>query len=157
MPGIISRWILSRVLASGLAFEHEAIDAYRGMRERMMKSGACDEALESSICHLLEEEETHRKILTDAAEGGLSGAELERMQSGHLFTRAAAIRPLRGAELERWRPDLVHALDQEEKTWIFYGNLRRLSKIPAVKKAFALLASMEKEHVDILRRLLGLA
>ena len=99
--------------------------------------------------------ETHRKILTDAAKGGLSDAELERMQSGNLFTRVADIRPLEGAELERWQPDLVRALDQEEKTWIFYGNLRRLSKIPAVKKAFALLASMEKEHVDILRRLRG--
>jgi hypothetical protein len=43
-----------------------------------------------------------------------------------------------------------------EKTWIFYGNLRRMSKIPAMKKAFEVLAAMEKEHVDILRRLLGM-
>ena len=30
-----------------------------------------------------------------------------------------------------------------------------MSKIPAVKKAFEVLAGMEKEHLDILRRLLG--
>ena len=40
---------------------------------------------------------------------------------------------------------------------MFYGNLRRMSKIPAVKKAFEVLAAMEKEHVDILRKLLGVA
>ena len=31
-----------------------------------------------------------------------------------------------------------------------------MSKIPAVKKAFEVLAAMEKEHVNILRRLLGM-
>jgi rubrerythrin len=154
VPGIIARWILSRALASGLAFEAEAIDAYRGMQQRMMKSGACDDHLSSSICRLLEEEETHRRILTDAADGRLSISDLDRLLVGHLFTGAAGIHPLQGKE-EPWRPDLVRVLDQEQKTWIFYGNLQRVSKIPAVKKAFEVLASMEKEHVEILRGLLG--
>jgi rubrerythrin len=68
-----------------------------------------------------------------------------------------AIRPLTGEELARWEPDLSAALDQEEKTWIFYGNLRRASRIPVVRRAFEVLARMEKEHVDILRKLLGRA
>ncbi len=157
VPGIIRRWILSRVLGSALAFEGEAIDAYRDMQERMRKrGGACDESLESGICHLLEEEEMHRRVLTDAANGRLSEEELERMLGGHASRGPAALHPLPGDERELWRPDLERSLDQEQKTWVFYGNLQRISKIPAVKKAFAVLASMEHEHVDILRTLLGL-
>ena len=156
MTGILSRWILRRVLASGLAFEREAIDAYRVLREKLLKPGRCDEALEGSLCHLLEEEQMHERILSDAAAGRLSTVELEDALKGHLYSGFDSIRPLGGEEADRWRPDLTAALKQEEKTWIFYGNLGRLSKIPAVKKAFVVLAAMEKEHVDILRRLLGL-
>ena len=158
MPGILSRWILRRVLASGLAFEKEAIDAYGTLREKLMKPGRCsDEALEGSICHLLEEEQMHHQILSAAAEGRLSLEALEEQLRGHVYAGFDSIRPLRGEELARWSGDLQAALAQEEKTWIFYGNLRRMSKIPAVKRAFEVLAAMEKEHVDILRRLLGAA
>jgi rubrerythrin len=157
MAGIIGRWILSRVVASGMAFETEAIDLYRGLRERLMRNKSCDESLEASLCHLLEEEETHQKLLADASAGKLSQVELDAMVSGHLYAGFGAILPLRGDALAEWSADLSAALEQEEKTWVFYGNLRRMSKIPIVKKAFETLASMEKEHVDILRRLLGRA
>ena len=155
MQGLISRWILRRVLSSGLAFETKAIDAYRDLRERLLESGHCDESLEGSLCHLLEEEEAHLRILSAAAAGRLTLEELERRMQGHVYAGFDAIVPLKGEEAERWAVDLDAALVQEEKTWIFYGNLRRMSKIPAVKKAFEVLAAMEKEHVDILRRLLG--
>jgi rubrerythrin len=157
MAGVIGRWILSRVVASGMAFEKEAIDLYRGLRERLMKDRSCDESLQGSLCHLLEEEETHHKILADASAGKLSQADLDAMGSGHLYTGFESTKPLQGDTLAAWSADLTAALAQEEKTWIFYSNLRRMSKIPLVKKAFETLASMEKEHVDILRRLLGLA
>ncbi len=156
MAGILSRWILRRVLASGLAFEKEAIDAYRVLREKLLKPGRCDEALEGSLCHLLEEEQMHERILSDASAGRLSLEDLQTALKGHLYAGFDAIRPLQGDEADRWRPDLAAALRQEEKTWVFYGNLGRMSKIPAVKKAFEVLAAMEKEHVDILRRLLGM-
>ena len=156
MPGLLYRWVLRRVLAAGLSFEQKAIDSYRSLRDRLVKPGSCsDEALAGSICHLLEEEEMHHRILSDAAAGRLSIDELERMLSGHLYAGAAAIRPLAGEEKEAWSPVLSKALEQEEKTWVFYGNLQRISKIPVVKRAFDVLASMEREHVDILRRLLG--
>ncbi len=144
------------MLASGLAFEKEAIDAYRALREKLLKPGRCDEAFEGSLCHLLEEEQMHERILSDAAAGRLSPDELETALKGHIYAGFDSIRPLAGGEADRWRPDLTAALRQEEKTWIFYGNLGRMSKIPAVKKAFQVLAAMEKEHVDILRRLLGM-
>jgi rubrerythrin len=155
MPGILSSWILRRVLASGLSFETKAIDAYRSLRDRLLKSGHCDESLEGSLCHLLEEEEMHKRVLSDAAAGRLTLEDLERILQAHVYPGFDAIVPLSGDEAERWAADLTAALEQEEKTWIFYGNLRRMSKIPAVKKAFEVLAAMEKEHVDILRRLLG--
>ncbi|MGA2974759.1 MAG: ferritin family protein [Spirochaetia bacterium] len=155
MPGPISRWILSRVLASGLAFEEESIGAYRGMRAKMLQSGSRGEQLESSLRHLLEEDEAHGRVLSDAATGKLSAQDLDLLYEAHPYTGFKTIQPLTGNELAQWSADLSAALEQEEKTWIFYGNLRRMSKIPAVKKAFEVLASMEKEHVDILRRLLG--
>ena len=156
MRGIISRWMLRRVLSSGLAFEAQAIDAYRGLRERLLKCGSCDESLEGSLCHLLEEEEAHHRILSGAAAGRVSLEDLERLLQGHVYPGFEAIRALSGEEAARWSADLTAALEQEEKTWIFYGNLQRMSKIPAVKKAFEVLAAMEKEHVNILRRLLGM-
>jgi rubrerythrin len=155
MQGIISRWILRRVLSSGLAFETQAIDAYRDLRERLLKSGHCDESLEGSLCHLLEEEEAHLRILSDAAAGRISLEDLEGMVQAHVYAGFDVITPLKGDEAERWAVDLDAALAQEERMWIFYENLRRTSKIPSVKKAFEVLAAMEKEHVDILRRLLG--
>jgi rubrerythrin len=155
MPGPISRWILSRVVASGLAFEEEAIGDYRAMREKLGVRGACGEHLESSLCHLLEEEEAHKRVLTDAAAGRLSEADLDGLLDGHAFPGLDSMQPLSAEEQAVWGDDLARSLEQEEKTWIFYGNLRRMSKIPAVKKAFEVLAGMEKEHVDILRRLLG--
>jgi len=157
MRGIISRWILRRVLASGLSFETQAIDAYRGLRERLLKAGRCDESLEGSLCHLLEEEEMHHRILSEAADGRLSLEDLERLVEGHVYPGFDSIVALHGGDAAHWSADLHKALEQEEKTWVFYGNLRRMSKIPAVKKAFEVLAAMEKEHVDILRKLLGSA
>jgi len=138
-----------------MAFEDEAIGDYRAMREKLGQSGSCSERLESSLCHLLEEEETHKRVLTDAAAGKLSEADLDSLLSGHLFPGLGSMQPLSAEEASAWGGDLERALEQEEKTWIFYSNLRRMSKIPAVKKAFEALAAMEKEHVDILRRLMG--
>jgi rubrerythrin len=155
MPGPIAKWILSRVVRSGLAFETEAIDAYNRLLENLRGSGSCDEALEGSLCHLLEEEETHRKVLLDAASGRYSPEELESILQGHAYAGIDKIMPLEGATRERWGGELEKALDMEEKTWMFYGNLRRMSKIPAVKRAFEVLGGMEKEHIDILKKLLG--
>jgi rubrerythrin len=121
----------------------------------MVKSRSCTEELEASICHLLEEEELHKAILSDVAAGSLQSSDLERALGEHRYEGFDALLPLDGKLLELWGADIEGALEREEKTWIFYGNLRRMSKIPVVKKAFEVLANMEKEHVDILRKLLG--
>jgi rubrerythrin len=157
MPGLISRWIFSRVVRSAMAFETEAIDIYHRLSDQLDGQRSCRDDFRGALCHLLEEEQLHWKLLTDAAEGRLTIEELETHLARHLYTGLEEMEPLGGSDLERWGPDLVRALDQEEKTWVFYGNLRRMSKLPVVKKAFEVLAAMEKEHVDILRRLLGRA
>ena len=107
--------------------------------------------------HLLEEERQHWDILTRASLGRLEVEELEKVLDEHLYAAIGEIRPLAGADLERWGAELSRALAGEEKTWVFYTNLRRMSKIPAVRRAFDVLAHMEKEHIDILRALLGKA
>ncbi|HVO39612.1 MAG TPA: ferritin family protein [Spirochaetia bacterium] len=154
MKGVLSRWILRGVLKSALAFETEALSTYTKLRQRLGTGRSCSDDLDASLCHLIEEEDSHRRILMDAAEGKLSLEELQAMLDRHLYEGFDRIRPLTGETLREWEADLSAALEQEEKTWIFYGNLRRMSKIPTVKKAFEALASMEKEHLDILRRLL---
>ena len=156
MPGLLGRWIVSSVVRSALALETEAIDAYRAIRERLRASRSCDESLESSICHLLEEEEEHRRVLGEVSAGRMSVEELERLVAGHVYPGFASIRPLPAEDRPTWEPTLRAALAQEEKTWIFYTNLRRMSRIPIVKRAFEVLAAMEYEHVAILRRILDL-
>jgi rubrerythrin len=155
MAGLLARWILSWVVKSAMAFEAEAIDSYRAIRERLLASRSCSEELESSICHLLEEEVEHTRVLGEVAAGRVSVEELERLVAGHVYPRFDAIQPLAPEDRAAWEPALRTALAVEEKAWIFYGNLRRMSRIPAVKRAFEVLASMENEHVRILRRILG--
>jgi rubrerythrin len=148
--GILADWILRWVVKSALAFETSSLETYRRLREQLV-----DSPLWESLGHLLEEEEHHWRILTDAAEGRLEAEAIERVVTGHLFSGMTAIRPLEGEALRAWGSDLERALEEEERTLLFYGNLRRMSRIPVVRRAFEVLAAMEREHVDILRRLLG--
>ncbi len=148
--GFLADWILRRVVKSALAFETSSLETYRRLREQL-----ADSPLGESLGHLLEEEDHHWRILTDAAAGRLDAAQIERVVQGHLFSGMAAIRPLEGEALGEWGPELERALAEEERTLLFYGNLRRMSRIPVVRRAFEVLATMEREHVEILRRLLG--
>ena len=157
MAGPLARWIFARVLKSALVFETEAIETYRRLQEGLEAGRSCAGHLADSLCHLLEEEQLHWKILTDASAGKLGVEELEQILDGHLYAAIGGILPLAGEELARWAGELSEALALEEKTYIFYSNLRRMSKIPVVKRAFEVLVHMEKEHIDILRALLGRA
>lgn len=148
--GLVANWVLRRVVKSALVFEQTSLDTYRRLRDRLV-----DHPLWDSLGHLLEEEERHWRILADAADGRLDADEIERVVAGHLFSGMSAIRPLEGEALRQWGPELERALAEEEQTFLFYGNLRRMSRIPVVRRAFEVLAAMEREHVDILLRLLG--
>jgi rubrerythrin len=148
--GRLANWILRRVVKSALVFEASSLETYRRMHEHL-----AGDPLWENLGHLLEEEEHHWRILTDAADGRLDAEAIEQVVEGHLFSGLALIRPLEGEALRVWAPELERALAEEEQTFLFYGNLRRMSRIPVVRRAFEVLAAMEREHVDILRRLLG--
>ncbi len=150
MATFIGKWIVARIVKSALVFESDAIDLYRRMREKDV-SGTLGEGL----LHLLQEEELHWKVLNDTATGKLSQEELDGILREHLYANLHAIEPLGPEALAEWGEELSHALKAEQDTYIFYSNLRRSSKIPAVKKAFEVLADMEREHVEILGKLLG--
>jgi rubrerythrin len=150
MRGILRRWLLVRVIKSALVFEREAIALYRNLQEKIREGPARE-----GLAHLLDEEEVHWKILTDAAAGKLDPDELDRILKDHLYTALPSIQPIPRELRGLWEEELSRALEREKDTFIFYSNLRRTSKIPAVKRAFEALADMEKEHVDILSKLLG--
>jgi rubrerythrin len=148
--GFLANWILRRVVKSALVFEASSIETYRRLRERVV-----DAPLGDSLGHLLAEEEHHWRILSDAAEGRLDAAGVEQVVRDHLFGGMDGLTPLEGGSRRTWGPELERALAEEEQTLLFYGNLGRMSRIPVVRRAFEVLAAMEREHVEILRRLLG--
>jgi len=150
--GPITKWVVRRVVAGALALEAESLQMYRRLRER-----AGSRIIEPQLAHLLEEEKRHWQILEDAAAGRLDAGGLEPLVHEHLYRGIEEIGPLAGPALAEWRADLEAALAQEERTFVFYGNLRRISTIPSVRRAFEVIADMEREHIDILRRLLGSA
>jgi rubrerythrin len=145
----IRKWILRRVLKSALTFEREA----RGLYETLSRElgGTARGGLE----HLIEEERLHHRLLEDIVAGRLDDAELERTLSGHRYHALAETPPLDEVARAAFGARLEAALRDEQAAVAFYDNLARIGKIPAVKLAFRVLAEMEREHVDILRALLG--
>ena len=157
MAGLLSRLILTGVIRSALALEAEAVSEYEQLRAQAERSRGRTHQLGDSLSHILEEERLHVRILEDTGAGGISLPRLEGLLREHASPGLTDVKPLDADGLAQWERGLSSALEHEEKTWIFYGNLRRSSRVPAVRKAFEVLAAMEKEHLDILRRLLGRA
>jgi hypothetical protein len=150
MASFIGRWMVARIVRSAAVFENDAIDLYRRLKARDVSG-----VLEGGLAHLLQEEQLHAKILADTAAGRLQIEDLERILREHRYANLHAIEPLGPEALAEWAEDLERALKAEKDTFVFYSNLRRISKIPAVRKAFEALADMEREHVEILAKLLG--
>jgi rubrerythrin len=90
--------------------------------------------------------ETYRRLgdrlVDDPLWDSLGHLLAEEEHHWRILSEAAAGR-LDAAEVERVvRDDL-------------YGNLGRMSRIPVVRRAFEVVAAREREHVQILRRLLA--
>ncbi len=142
--------MVSRIVKSALAFETNAIDLYRRLKAKDVGG-----TLGGGLAHLLHEEELHSRILTDTAAGKLQLEDLEKISREHRYANLEEIEPLGPEALAEWAEELERALKAEQDTFVFYSNLRRMSKIFAVKRAFEVLADMEREHAEILAGLLG--
>jgi rubrerythrin len=140
---------------NALALEYQSIATYKKLQPNAEKDWCCTDALEETLCHLLAEEEMHRKILLDAAAAKLTLSVAEALLLEPPYCEVADTKPLGPDALAQWGKGLTEALEQEEKTWIYYSNLRRISKVAVVRKAFEALALREKDHMDVLGRLLG--
>lgn len=145
----LGKLVLRRILRSALVFEREAAGLYEVLLEEI------GEAARGGLGHLIEEERMHRRMLEDIAAGRLDGKRLGKLLEGHRYHAISRIAPLDRATIDAFGDRLEDALRDEEATIGFYANLERTSVIPSVKLAFRVLADMEREHVEILGRLLG--
>jgi len=152
---LFSALILRGVIKRALVLETQSVITYQGLQEKAINGGDRSGMLGENLCRLLAEKKIHRTILLKASEGKLSLEELEALLKEHQITNVSSVEPLNSSILATWEERLSAALEHEERVWIFYSNLRRMSRVPSVKKAFELLAFMEKAHVYILRALLG--
>jgi rubrerythrin len=142
-------WILRRILRSALIFERTSRGLYETLRDRL------GEGAQGGLRHLIEEERAHHALLEQIVEGRLEEEALEGMLAGHRYHALEETSPLSPADLATHGERLDEALRDEEATVAFYRSLERISSIAGVKRAFHVLKEMEREHVEILRRLLG--
>ena len=147
----IKIWILKLIIKRALILEESESDLYLSLKE-ILSGDESNKGLE----HIIQEEESHKKILTYIAEGEVSYEQLEEIFGQHHFLEIQTIEPLDKSALSKCKSEILKALRMEEDRFNFYNNLSKISKIPPVKKAFHLLADMEREHLEILKRLLGI-
>ena len=150
MFGWLRDLVLRRVVKSALAFENDARNFYSSLEQSLEDTNA-----RMGIEHLIHEEDLHKRVVTDLAEGRLSYDGIEEMLAQHRFHDLDAILALDERHLAAWGDELEMALENEKSTYTFYTNLSKISRIPVIRLAFEMLADMEREHIQILVRLLG--
>ena len=147
----LSKLLLRRVVKSALVFEHQTQGLYETLKDEL------GEAAHGLLDHLIQEERLHHLVLEDMVAGRLDDRALEQMLGSHHYHAVEATVPLDDATRASHGERLERALREEEGAVSYYANLERISSIRAVKLAFRVLADMEREHVEILRMLLGRA
>ncbi len=155
MTGLLARWILSSVVRRSLAIETAAVNAYRDILAAAANTGTTGDQLRSIVSRLLEEDEGHAHMLRKLSAGDRGVAARGPTIASHVRQGEQSMRPAEGEERVRLLTALEAVLAVEESAWIYYGNLRRVSRIHEVNRAFEILAGMEKEHADVIRQILG--
>jgi rubrerythrin len=146
----IRGWLTRRVLSSAFTFEADMFRAYQGVLRKLEGS-----SLGWKLKELQGEEKMHWDLLNRIAGGQISEQELEQIMEQARFHRIEEIAPLPPQELAVHGGKLAVIEKVEEESFIFNSKLQRMSKIPAVKRAFQFMAEQEREHLRILRRLRG--
>jgi rubrerythrin len=143
-------WLIRKILKSAAVFEEDLSKAYAALLEELESDPAGPE-----LQRLLEEEALHLDMIRCLARGPVSYEDLERLMANMHFHDPQAVEPLPPDIRAAFTPQLESLESLEKESYIFYSNLARSSKIPAVKKSFAFLAQQEKQHLLIVQRLLG--
>ena len=143
-------WLIRRGLKSAAAFEEDLSEAYAALLAELKDSPAG-----ARLERLQAEEKQHLAVIRLLAKTPLADEELERLISHAHFHHPEEIAPLDPAVRAAFAEQLEELRKLEQDSYIFYSNLARMSKIPAVKKSFSFLAGQEREHLQILQRLLG--
>lgn len=150
MHNPLRAWLIRRVLAGAFTFESDMSRAY----ENALRS-LSDSSLRDRLAALLEEERAHRALLERIASRRITGEELEGLLRGAELHRPETVEPLSPRELEEHGRMLAVIEKVEEESFIFYSNLSKMSRIPAVRQAFRFMAEQERQHLRVLRRLRG--
>ncbi len=150
MRNPLRAWLIRRVLADAFTFEADMSRAYENALRGLEGS-----SLGEQLAGLLREEREHRSLLERIASGRIPGGELERILEDTHIHRAEAVEPLPPDELAIHGRRLAVIEKVEEESFVFYSNLSRLSRIPAVRRALRFMAEQERQHLRILRRLRG--
>jgi len=143
-------WLIRRVLKSAAAFEEDLSAAYANLLDELEHSDA-----RTRIERLQAEEKQHLAVIRRLSRGPAADEELERLISHTHFHNPDEVAPLDPAVRAAFAEQLEHLHKLERDSYIFYSNLARMSKIQVVKKSFSFLADQEREHLQILQRLLG--
>jgi rubrerythrin len=143
-------WLIRRVLKSAAAFEENLSEAYSALLAELKDSPAG-----ARLERLQAEEKQHLAVIRRLSRGPAADEELERLISPTHFHNPDEVAPLDSAVRAAFAEQLERLRDLERDSYIFYSNLARMSKIQVVKKSFSFLADQEREHLQILQRLLG--
>ena len=150
MRNLLRYWLIRRVLKSAAVFEESLSSAYATLLEDLESSPAGEQ-----LHRLMEEEALHLKVIRRLVRGPVSTGELDKLMADTHFHTPEEVSALNPALRETFAAQLKQLEDLEKESYVFYSNLARISKIPAVKKSFAFLAEQEKQHLLIVQRLMG--
>ncbi len=148
MQNPLRSWLIKRVLKSALVFERDMFEAYEAILKELQKKPAGER-----FRKLLEEEKHHQQILTRLTGRRIDDEELEKIFGAAHFHDPASTLPLPPNILKAVGQKIAELQNIEKESYLFYSNLQRISKIPAVKKAFKFLADQERQHLLILEKL----
>jgi rubrerythrin len=150
MRNLLRYWLIRRILKSAAVFEEELSSAYAALLKELESSPVGEQ-----LHRLMEEEALHLKVIRRLVRGPVSAVGLDKLMAGTHFHTPEDVPALNPALRAAFAAQLKQLEDLEKDSYIFYSNLARSSKIPAVKKSFAFLADQERQHLLIVQRLMG--